>query len=113
MSGRNHSPKLNIFARLGVLRSLLMMTALTVVIAAPFADGSAHTDGWRLLPSVIAPTITMMLVFAIPLDITMAKIFMTDAKPEEANRLKFAVRIDILTLFAVLLAWTPFFINIL
>ena len=90
-----------------------MIAGLAVITAAPFADGSVYTSDWRLLPSVIAPTVTMMLVFAIPLDITMAKIFMSDAQPEEVQRLKFAVRIDLITLVTVLIAWTPFFMTVL
>ena len=106
-------PKTGLFVRLGVLRSLLIIAAVFVVGAAPFADGSVYMHDWRLLPSVIAPTVMMMLVFAIPLDITMARVFMADADAEERTRLRFAIRVDVIALFAMCLAWAPFMAKVL
>ena len=106
-------PKTGLFARLGVLRSLLITAAVLVVGAAPFADGSVYMHDWRLLTSVIAPTVMMMLVFAIPLDITMGRVFMADAGAEERARLKFAIRADVVALFAMCLAWAPFMLKVL
>ena len=106
-------PKTGFFVRLGVLRSLLVIAAVMVIGAAPFADGSVHMHDWRLLPSVIAPTVMMMLVFALPLDITMAAVFMADAEARERKRLKFAIRVDVIALLAMCLAWAPFMAGVL
>lgn len=99
-------------ARLGVLRTLLLGSAALVIAATPFADGAVHLHDWRLLPSVIAPSIMMMLVFAIPLDITMTCIFRVDADPAEQRRLGTVVRIEAVVYVAMLLAWTPFIIKV-
>lgn len=99
--------------RIGALRSGLALVTLLVVLAAPFADGSVHMHDWRLFPSVIAPTIMMMLVFALPLDITMARIFMADAESNERGRLRAVIRFDVFLLALMLLAWTPFMLKVL
>ncbi len=98
---------------LGTLRLLMMLTALVCILAAPFADGRAQIHDWRLLPTVIAPSIMMMLVFAIPLDVCMAKIFMSDAPPSEKARLARAVRIELIVMAALVLAWTPFMLKVM
>jgi hypothetical protein len=98
--------------RLGPLRSMLVLSTLLIICAAPFADGSVHHD-WRLIPGVIAPTVMMMLVFALPLDMTMAKVFMSDASVAERQRLRFAIRVEACALVAMLAAWTPFVLGVL
>ena len=104
---------MNAILGLGTLRSLLLLTAVACIAAAPFADGQAYLHDWRLLPSVIAPSIMMMLVFAIPLDVCMARIFMTDAAPGERARLGRAIRVELLVLIAMVLAWTPFMLKVM
>lgn len=98
--------------RLGVLRCLLLASAALVIAATPFADGNVYLHDWRLVPSVIAPSIMMMLVFALPLDITMACIFRVDAAPAEKQRLGTVIRIEAVVYIAMLLAWTPFIVKV-
>lgn len=99
-------------AQIGVLRSLLLLMTVLVIAAAPFADGTVYIRDWRIVPSVIAPSIMMMLVFAIPLDMTMSRVFMVDAEQAERDRLRFIVRLEAFALVAMLLAWTPFIVKI-
>jgi len=99
--------------RLGPLRSLLLFVTALVILAAPFADGSTHAHDWRLVPGVIAPTVMMMLVFALPLDMTMARVFMSDAAPAERARLAFAIKVELAAYVALLAAWTPFVLGLL
>lgn len=102
-----------VLARLGTLRVLLLAAAAAVIAAAPFADGSVHMHDWRLLPSVVAPSVMMMLVFALPLDMTMARVFMADAEAPERSRLGFVIRVEAAVLVAMLAAWTPFLVGVL
>ncbi|MFT4561111.1 MAG: hypothetical protein ACI9BW_000851 [Gammaproteobacteria bacterium] len=81
--------------------------------AAPFADGSTHMHDWRLFPSVIAPTLMMMLVFTLPLDITMAYVFMSDASEIERQRLRVIIRFEALLLVLMVLSWIPFMFRVL
>ena len=113
MTAGGNSSKAGLVGRLGVLRLLLMTVALVIIAAAPFADGSSHLHDWRLLPSVVAPSVMMMLVFAIPLDITMARIFMADADAAEMRRLKFIIRTEIAVYLVLIGAWLPFMVRVL
>jgi hypothetical protein len=98
--------------RLGFLRTLLVLAAAVVILAAPFADGSVHLHDWRLLPSVVAPAAMMVLVFVMLLDIIMARVFLSDASPQERSRLAFAMLVEIGVLIAMIAAWTPFFLRV-
>ena len=100
-------------SQIGTLRKLLLISVAVVIVAAPFADGQTHMHDWRLLPSVVAPSVMMMLVFALPLDITMARIFMADADVSERERLRFAIRAEVFAYLAMLATWSPFLINVL
>ncbi|MEQ8663201.1 MAG: hypothetical protein RLW62_20485 [Gammaproteobacteria bacterium] len=102
-----------IIARLGPLRVMLIGAAVVIMLAAPFADGAVHAHDWRLIPGVVAPSLMMMLVFAFPLDMTMARVFMADAEDAERQRLRFVIRVEALVYLAMLAAWTPFLLNVL
>lgn len=97
--------------QLGVLRSMLLAVTLVVIGCAPFADGKVHT-GWMLGPSVIAPTIMAMLAFSLPLDMTMAKVFMNDKPVMERRRYKLVFWVELVLLLVMLAAWTPFVLRI-
>lgn len=99
--------------RIGALRCGLTLITLLVIGAAPFADGSAHLHDWRLFPSVIAPSVMIILLFVLPLDMTMARIFMGDAEDDERARLRAIVRLEFLELVLMLLAWSPFMLKVL
>ncbi len=98
---------------MGGLRVLLLCCVALIVALAPFADGSVHLHDWRLLPSVVAPSVMMMLVFALPLDITMARIFMSDASDAERARLRFVIKVEVVALLLLLAAWSPFLFRVL
>ena len=97
--------------RIGALRAMLLASVAVVIAAAPFADGSVHVEDWRIFPSVIAPTLMMMLVFTLPLDITMSRIFMSDAVAAEHERLSFVIKLEIIALVLLVAAWTPFLLK--
>jgi hypothetical protein len=99
--------------RIGALRTGLAIATIIVIAAAPFADGSTHMHDWRLFPSVIAPTLMMMLVFTLPLDITMAYVFMSDADDLETERLQMIVRFEAILLALMILSWIPFMFRVL
>ena len=108
------APLLNNWIKsLGTLRLLLMLTAVACIVAAPFADGKAYVHDWRLLPSVIAPSVMVMLVFAIPLDVCMAKVFMSDADAGEKARLGRAISVELVMMAVLVLSWTPFMLKVM
>ena len=108
------APLLNNWIKsLGTLRLLMMLTAVACIVAAPFADGKAYVHDWRLLPSVIAPSVMVMLVFAIPLDVCMAKVFMSDADAGEKARLGRAISVELVMMAVLVLSWTPFMLKVM
>jgi len=93
----------------GLLRVLLAVLALLVALAAPFADGPAVYHGWRMLPTVIAPTLAVVLVFALPLDMLMSRVFMSDQPEPVRARLRRIVRLEAGVLALLVAFWAPFF----
>lgn len=97
----------------GTLRLGLLTIALLVIILSVFADGNTYMRDWRIVPSVLAPSIMMMLVFAIPLEMTMTRIFITNAEPAEKARLQRILKLEAIVYLLLIVSWTPFFIKVL
>lgn len=97
----------------GTLRLGLLTIALLVIIMSAFADGNTYMHDWRIVPSVLAPSIMMMLVFAIPLEMTMTRIFITNAEPAEKRRLQRILKLEAIVYLLLIVSWTPFFIKVL
>ena len=100
-----------LIADLGWLRFLLVCVTLSVIACAPLADMKLQR-GWHLWPSVIAPTLMAMLAFSLPLDITMACVFMADVENAARARYRRVIRLEIGLWILMLLAWTPFILTI-
>ena len=90
---------------LGVLRAALLIATIAVIACAPFAHGEIEKSGWGLMRTVIGPTLMAMLVFVLPLDITMARIFMSDMQGAERARYRSIIRIEAVLFVALLIAW--------
>lgn len=97
----------------GALRVLLVLFVVALVIAAPFSDAPAHTTGWPLVRSVIAPTLFVIMAFVLPLDITMTLVFMSDRHGRERRRLVRIAQTEAVLLAAMLAAWTPLVLRLL
>ncbi len=88
------------------------MTTLLVAGIGPFLDGNVDTTSWRVFPTVIAPTLMLILVFILPLDITMAMVFMADRRDAERRRLQLIIKLEIGLTIILMLAWLPFFLRL-
>ena len=97
----------------GALRVLLVLCVVALIVAAPFSDGPAHTTGWPLVGSVIAPTLFVIMAFVLPLDITMTLVFMSDRRGPERRRLLRIAQTEAVLLVAMLAAWTPLVLRLL
>jgi hypothetical protein len=97
---------------LGFLRSLLVLAAAFIVLVAPLAYGGVHLHDWRLLPTVVAPAVMMVLVFVILLDMLMSRVFMADAGEEDRARLSPVIWIEAVVLLTMIVAWSPFLARI-
>jgi len=96
---------------LSPLRKLLLFVTFAIAVFGPFLDGTADPEGWRIFPTVIAPAIMLMLLFILPLDMTMARIFMSDASDQERRRLVTAIKADACLMLILVVAWVPFFLR--
>ena len=92
----------------GILRVMLYILMTALVLSAPLALLETHKSGWLMLPTLIAPTIVPMLIFVIPLDVTMCLIQMS-SKVQMRKRYIRIIWLDVISLLVLLLAWTPFF----
>lgn len=97
-----------LFRRLGILRSALAITAVALIVTAPFSGGAVQFDGWALWPTLVAPTLMVILAFVLPLDLLMTRVFMSDVEPGEHTRLRFVLRVETVLLVVLLAAWFPF-----
>ena len=96
----------------GALRFLLVVSVVVLAIAAPFSDGAAQAAGWPLVRSVIAPTLFVIMVFVVPLDITMTLVFRSDRQGPERVRLKRIAQVEAVLLVAMLAAWAPLVVRL-
>lgn len=105
--------KVSLLRQLGTLRLLLLAATLLVSACGPFVDGSVHIHDWRIVPSVVAPSVMMMLMFTLPLDMTMSRIFMSDAQGPERARLAAIIKIEAAAMALLVLCWLPFMVRVL
>jgi len=103
----------NFFSELGELRILLLTTTLLSLLAIPFTDTDVRMEGWGLLPDVLVPVVSFIVVFLILLDMLMSRVFMIEA--DEAKRKKFnrIFLLELLMVVALVVFWTPYFIAVL
>ena len=100
-------------AQLGVLRVMLVALVLGVIAISPFTGGPARFDGWAMVNTVVGPVLFVMMVFTVPLDITMSLIFMSDKTGEARDRFVRIIRLEIGLLVVMLVTWAPFVAELL
>ena len=98
-------------SEIGAMRVVLLVFTLVVLLFAPFTG--ADPEGIGILAAYIVPTIALLLFFVLLLDLTMTRIFMQDAAPDERRRLATVMRFEFVLLVAMLAAWTPFMLKVL
>ncbi|NIR31236.1 MAG: hypothetical protein GWN84_18380 [Gammaproteobacteria bacterium] len=98
---------------IGTLRTVLLAGVLVVAATAPFAGGAVRYSGWGMYPTLIAPTLAVMLFFVLALDILMTTVFMHEHQGPERRRYRSILRGEGLVLVLLLLSWLPFFVRLL
>jgi len=97
----------------GFLRLLLFAFTVFLILMAPFAFAEESRSGWRLFTTAVAPALIPPMFFVYPLDMTMCRVRMDGASDEETARLKRQIWLNVWSMVALLLAWTPFFFDLL
>ncbi|MGH8507945.1 MAG: hypothetical protein ACREVH_04410 [Gammaproteobacteria bacterium] len=95
----------NLVGFVGPLRTLLIATVAILVAAAPCAEGATGHSGWDVVRGAVAPALATLAALALPVDMAMAGIFMTQAS--ERSRYRTILRLDLLLLILLLIAWIP------
>lgn len=101
------------FAKLGALRGMLVIILVLLIIMGPFAGGDVKITGFALFTSVVAPAFYVIMLFVIPLDMIMTRVFMGEAEGEQRARYRFIIRVELALMALMLLAWMPFIIKLI
>lgn len=97
--------------RVGPLRVLGAAIVAMCVALAPLSGLPGR--GWALIPSAVAPGIAVFLIWALPFDMLMARLFSRDQGEVGAQRFRAVLWLDLVALAALIIAWGPFFVRLL
>jgi membrane-anchored glycerophosphoryl diester phosphodiesterase (GDPDase) len=100
------------FSTLGALRSLLVTTAVLLMIFVPKAGTAVILDSWAVVPTLVVPTLMPMLFMIMMLDMLMSRILMAgQAEDDLVARQRFRYILIAEAIVAIILAaiWTPYF----
>lgn len=98
----------NLLRGLNPHRLAMLACAALLALPGPFQDGLTHVRDWRIVTSVVAPALMVIMVFVLLLDFTMTRVFAMDATPDRRADLYHASRLDLWALLVMVGAWTPF-----
>ena len=87
-------------------------TAVAMVSANTPSTGIGYSIG-LLWPTLIAPPLAVMMVFVVPLDMLMSRIYMTDKHGAERARYRRILAAEAVALALLVAAWAPFFVALL
>ena len=98
---------------LGALRTGMAGIVVVLLIAAPFALQPSSAQGVELLWTVVAPALFVIFLFVLPLDLIMTWVFMSGCQGLERLRLRRVLVVESALTGLLVLAWTPFIMNLL
>lgn len=90
----------------GVLRGLLALASLMVSATSPWF-GEPDYSTWGFFPTIVAPTLVVLLLFVLPLEMTMTRIFMLDQVDAIRRRLGRILLIELGLYGLLILSWLP------
>ena len=97
---------------IGILRLLLILLTGALSVIGLFAQPSTEIEGWPILFSIVAPSLMVMLVFTLALDLVMNIVFRLDSSIQERARLKIIIKIELSSLLLLLICWSAFTIKL-
>ncbi len=92
---------------------MLVIIVILLIVIGPFSGGDPRITGFALFTSVVAPAFYVIMLFVIPLDIIMTRVFMGDAEDDQRARYRFIIRVEVALMALMLLSWMPFIIKLL
>lgn len=98
--------------RVGALRWFVALLAVATLPAAAVSD--LQTPPWSILAGAVAPGIAFFLLWAIPFDMLMARVFLAGGGPDRGRADYRAVLVfDALLWLLLLVVWARFFWRLL
>lgn len=97
----------------GPLRGMLVIVVVLLIVFGPFAGGEVKPTGLSVLMTVVAPAVYVMILFVLPLDITMSFVFMSDKEGSERARFRFIIWTEIALFLLMVLSWFPLIYGLL
>lgn len=98
-------------AGLGALRVFLVTLVVICLPMVFFSTG--ETQGWRAVPSYVAPALVVLIVWGLLFDMLMARVLMGEQQGHARDRYKTILLVDAVLLVALLSFWGPFYVALL
>lgn len=94
------------------LRVMLAILVLLLCIFSPAAGTRANYEGIAVLQTLIMPALTPLVFMVLLLDALMNRVWLIDAKGDDAVKFRNIMRIDLLMVVIIFIVWIPYFIAI-
>lgn len=93
------------------MRGFLAVLVLACLPMVFFATG--ETQGWRAVPSFIAPALVVLIAWGLLFDLLMTSVLMRDQQGYARKRYRTILFADAILLVALLSFWGPFYLSLL
>lgn len=96
-----------IAAHIGPLRVLVVIFGL-LSLPCVFI-GEVDTSPWDVLIKQVVPGLVLFMIWALPFDMLMARVFMSDKPEDQQIAYRWVIRVDLLLWLLLLAFWGTFF----
>ena len=103
----------NFFDEIGALRVMMLIATLLSLSAIPFTNTDVRMEGLGLLPDVLVPVVSFILLFILLLDMLMSRVFMIEADTEKRKKFNQIFLLELLQIVLIISLWSPYFIAVL
>jgi len=103
----------NFFNSIGELRSFMLFVTLSSIGLTFFTDTRIRMEGWGLLPDVLAPVVSFILLFILLLDMLMSRVFMVEADDTKRQKFSNIFWLELFQVIALITFWTPYLVSVL
>ncbi len=98
-------------AHIGVLRIAVAIIAVSF-LPFVFFDGQSQSV-LGIVATQAVPGLVLFMIWALPFDMIMARVFMADKQGPERDRHKTVIKLDLAIMVLLLVFWGPFFFSLL
>jgi hypothetical protein len=98
------------YKNIGFLRQLLGLLGL-VTLVCHFIE--PQNSPWIVIVDNVVPALVVMVVWVLPFDAFMARVFLSERAPEQRGRYLDIIKFDIVLLVLLVAVWGPYFVTAL